>query len=586
MPLEQREAVARAARGRRRCRPRQPASTPMRVQDRHRARPSSPSSAASASPSAQRRSAASQVEARPWPSPRAARARAPRACRSPSARKIASASAPSAIDVLVRNARRISSAPAATQRPRPLGRRLRRRGERAREPARALDEVARGHPERPQRARQPQRPLRVVAERRGERGAQVVVLGLEALGRPHGATPGSASRSAASASSRYKARWRGLEALALAGLGKALARVLAHRLEQPVAVARGVLARPGPATCRRAARAGRAPRRRSARRRTQIALDRLDAKLPANTPRRRKSARSGSVSRSWLQASVARSVCWRVEPRPAAAAAAARARRPGARRSAPARAPPRAPRRARARAACRPAGGQISATAAALSSVSAKPGAASAARWQNRRIASKRSSSASGSPPASGSDSDGTRQATSPGMRRGSRLVARTCRFGQARSSRSASARAGLDQVLAVVEHEQQVPVADLPRERVDRVALGAQLQPERGGRLLGHRAPGRRPARARRARRRRRVVLAARRPARARGASCPQPPGPVSVSRRVRSSSRASSASSRSRPTKLVSWCGSRGRGRRGCARGGRASASGSWVRLPASSR
>ena len=65
---------------------------------------------------------------------------------------------------------------------------------------------------------------------------------------------------------------RGLET---ARLGQALARVLAHRLEQAVAASRRPRARPRPATCRPARRAGRAPRtRRRSRRRPRPRLER------------------------------------------------------------------------------------------------------------------------------------------------------------------------------------------------------------------------------------------------------------------------------------------------------------------------
>ena len=40
--------------------------------------------------------------------------------------------------------------------------------------------------------------------------------------------------------------------------------------------------------------------------------------------------------------------------------------------------------------------------------------------------------------------------------------------------------------MLAVVEHEQEARVADLAHERGDRVLLGAQVEPDRGGGLAG----------------------------------------------------------------------------------------------------
>ena len=57
----------------------------------------------------------------------------------------------------------------------------------------------------------------------------------------------------------------------------------------------------------------------------------------------------------------------------------------------------------------------------------------------------------------SGSSSGGTRQAISPSIASGSRLVARTCSRGQAAQQVGGQLGAGVDQVLAVVEHQQQV---------------------------------------------------------------------------------------------------------------------------------
>jgi hypothetical protein len=82
----------------------------------------------------------------------------------------------------------------------PLGQRLQaherryagRMGERFLEPAAPLGEVAAHLPEEPQRARQPQRELGLVVDGPGERGADVVVLGLDPVEPDRGVLAGAA----------------------------------------------------------------------------------------------------------------------------------------------------------------------------------------------------------------------------------------------------------------------------------------------------------------------------------------------------------------------------------------------------------
>ena len=87
---------------------------------------------------------------------------------------------------------------------------------------------------------QPQRLLGVVSQRPGERRAQVVVVGLEPVGRD--GRPGRRALGIGRAGElEVEGEMARLQGRRLARLGKALARVLAHRLEQAVPVAGGVL---------------------------------------------------------------------------------------------------------------------------------------------------------------------------------------------------------------------------------------------------------------------------------------------------------------------------------------------------------
>ena len=113
----------------------------------------------------------------------------------------------------------------------------------------------------------------------------------------------------------------------------------------------------------------------------------------------------------------------------------------------------------------------MAATAAALSAVSAKSALAACARSTNSATAGTAPASASGgSRPGSGSGSGATAISRSARMCSGSRLVARMARFGQA-ASRAAMSERGPKHLLAVVEHQQepavpQVPDDGLPQRR------------------------------------------------------------------------------------------------------------------------
>ena len=84
----------------------------------------------------------------------------------------------------------------------------------------------------------------------------------------------------------------------LAGLGQPLARVVANGVEQPVARGAVVLLDHDQRLVDEPASTSSSP--------SQTASTASRSKLPANTPRRRNSARSSSSSSSWLQSSVAR----------------------------------------------------------------------------------------------------------------------------------------------------------------------------------------------------------------------------------------------------------------------------------------
>ena len=176
---------------------------------------------------------------------------------------------------------------------------------------------------------------------------------------------------------------------------------------------------------------------------------------------------------------------------------------------------------------------QISATAPAFASVSRKPARARCARATNRRTASEADRSATEATSSVGVVSDGTRQTVSAVVPKGSRLVASTVTDGQARARRSTTTARRVDDVLAVVEHEQRPFVG----EGADRLGPAPARPSTRGCRArsrwprppdhLGRSAPARPTTRRRRRRRRHRAPTCwAKR-------VLPTPPGPVSVTTR-----------------------------------------------------
>ena len=197
------------------------------------------------------------------------------------------------------------------------------------------------------------------------------------------------------------------------------------------------------ATCRPARPAGRGPRRGlepslGADRLGRLQVEAAGEDAPAAPSSRRSVRRAAGRSSS----------------RSAPAASAGAAARSGCRRSAGGSGRPAAPRSApgdstRTRAAASSiASGmpssrrQISATAAALPSVEREAGrtAARPVDEQAHRLVAAHSAGAA-APGRPGSASDGTRQAVSPAMPSGSRLVARTRSRGQPRSSGVGQAR-------------------------------------------------------------------------------------------------------------------------------------------------
>ena len=134
-----------------------------------------------------------------------------------------------------------------------------------------------------------------------------------------------------------------------------------------------------------------------------------------------------------------------------------------------------APPPARSPAASRPGAAQISPTAAALSSVSVKSGRARRARSTNNSIAS------------SASDSDGTRQR--PRRRRRRFAAGRQHRNPGSRAAAPDQRGAGVEQVLAVVQHQQHLTIANTPQQRVHRGQAGLVGQAQRAGTVTGTRS-------------------------------------------------------------------------------------------------
>ena len=200
---------------------------------------------------------------------------------------------------------------------------------------------------------------------------------------------------------------------------------------------------------------------------------------------------------------------------------------------------------------------QIPATAAWFASVSANPGTTRAARSANNRTAgnSPRCAGVSGCP-GSGAPSGGTGSTVSPVMFSASRLVAST--RSPARGAQQQVGQLGhrVHQVLAVIQHQQQLPARQVVRQRRFRRKAARSCRPSApamawatsaSSRSWSSRTSHTPPGNARAS------------PAAARSASrvLPTPPTPVSVTSRDPASSRLTSASSPRRPTKLVSSAG-----------------------------
>ena len=139
----------------------------------------------------------------------------------------------------------------------------------------------------------------------------------------------------------------------------------------------------------------------------------------------------------------------------------------------------------------------------------------------------------------------------SPPTRSPSRLVARSRRPGQRRSRPSATCGGRADDVLAVVEHQHQVVVADHLGEPVRvRQAEGSGDRRRDTGGITDGRQLDEAPAEAR-------ASPAAARPTSTASRVLPTPPGPTSVTKRCSANSSRRSRSSASRPTSGVSASG-----------------------------
>ncbi len=281
-------------------------------------------------------------------------------------------------------------------------------------------------------------------------------------------------------------------------------------------------------------------------------------KPPVNTARRRKAARSSSASRSWLQSRVPRRAWCRS----------------GAERDPPTRTVntsssrsaswPAERMRIRAAASSIASGSPSTrrhtcSTAAALSPVSRNDGSTSCARCSKSRTASYPASSDTvGAGPSWGSESGGTGQFRSPSTPSTSRLVARMDRAGQTPRSRSARPPAAAVRCsqLSRMSSSDESPTCSAILSAASRPRLSgtpsraATVSPTMAGSSSGassvQHAPAEKDGPA---------ALATARASRV----FPVPPGPVSVSSRLRGRLSSTSRSSRCRPTSGTSRDGSR---------------------------
>ncbi len=284
--------------------------------------------------------------------------------------------------------------------------------------------------------------------------------------------------------------------------------------------------------------------------------------MPAgNTATRCASSRSGSVSRSQLQSTTARSVRWRssavrlppVSRRKRSSSLAATCCT-GSERKRAAASSIASGRPSRRR--------QISMTASTVSSSTSKPADAAAAR-SAKSCTDGCSRAAAGSWPSSGRPSGGTIARCSPSMPSGSRLVATTRRRGQCASRRSTSAAASATRCsqLSMTRRVSRGSSASTSRSKPSRAppgavgsssrfasreprtasSVGTRLSPsERGASSASQTPPG--------------VVSTSSAASSQASRVLPAPPGPTSVTRRWRASSPPMRSRSSSRPTKLVS--------------------------------
>lgn len=193
------------------------------------------------------------------------------------------------------------------------------------------------------------------------------------------------------------------------------------------------------------------------------------------------------------------------------------------------------------------------ATAGAFSWVKVKPGTTALARSTKSLTASHRSRSSRARPPfGSGSESGGTGHETSPATPRGSRLVASKRRPGQAcrrtsargaHPSKRCSQLSRTSNVSLGPRYSTSSSVVVRPGDsvtlRAEATLRGTRFASESDERSTHHTLSPKDPARSPATLRASRVF--------------PEPPAPTSVSRRACPRSPTTSASSRSRPTKLV---------------------------------
>ena len=208
---------------------------------------------------------------------------------------------------------------------------------------------------------------------------------------------------------------------------------------------------------------------------------------------------------------------------------------------------------------------QICPTAGPFSAVRANPGCTAAARSTNRRTAAERarpsaSGAASGgapaSPAAAGTGREGTRHAVSPAMPSASRLVARRRTCGQARSRASASRAQASSRCSQLSSTSSTRFGLSASASVASRERPGSSRTPTAAATAWGTRAgSASAPSSASHTPSGVPLQRVGRRLEREAGLA--HPPAPVRVSSGATSSSRRTSASSRSRPTKLVSWRG-----------------------------